>query len=181
MRKLFQDATDAGVDLTKGITKTQDFLRKWFTDSANAEFITTAQGVERMITGGTGINDIRRPEFIKTMFMDAMKKENSTIPTFRQMGEYRQLIKLRGQEAADAFAEREGFDPTRILGKGENFKVIKNGDKAKQDTEAALQSRSDQAEEKARERERRECGNRCPSDCLERVEMDVDSSEFIFV
>ena len=155
MRKLFQDATDAGVDLTKGITKTQDFLRKWFTDSANAEFISTAQGAERMNTGGTGINDIRRPEFIKTMFMDAMKKENSTIPTFRQMGEYRQLIKLRGQEAADAFAEREGFDPTRILGKGENFKVIKNGDKAKQDTEAALQSRSDQAEEKARERYRR--------------------------
>ena len=154
MRKLFQDATDAGVDLTKNIAATEDFLRTWFTDSANAEFITTAQGVERMITGGTGINDIKRPEFIKTMFMDAMKKENSTVPTFRQMGEYRQLIKLRGQEAADAFAEREGFDPTRILGKSENFKVIKNGDKAKQDTEAALQSRSDQAEEKARERYR---------------------------
>ena len=155
MEKLFQDATDAGVDLTKGITKTQNFLRKWFTDSANEEFISTAQGAERMNTGGTGINDIRRPEFIKTMFMDAMKKENSTVPTFDQMGEYRQLIKLRGQEAADAFAEREGFDPTRILGKGENFKVIKNGDKTKQDTEAALQSRSDQAEEKARERYRR--------------------------
>ena len=154
MRKLFQDATDAGVDLTKNIAATEDFLRTWFTDSANAEFITTAQGVERMITGGTGVNDIKRPEFIKTMFMDAMKKENSTVPTFRQMGEYRQLIKLRGQEAADAFAEREGFDPTRILGKSENFKVIKNGDKAKQDTEAALQSRSDQAEEKARERYR---------------------------
>ena len=149
MEKLFQDATDAGVDLTK-----EDFLRTWFTDSANEEFISTAQGVERMITGGTGINDIKRPEFIKTMFMDAMKKENSTVPTFDQMGEYRQLIKLRGQEAADAFAEREGFDPTRQLGKSENFKVIKNGDKTKQDTEAALQSRSDQAEEKARERYR---------------------------
>ncbi len=154
MEKLFQDATDAGVDLTKNIAATEDFLRTWFTDSANEEFISTAQGVERMITGGTGINDIKRPEFIKTMFMDAMKKENSTVPTFDQMGEYRQLIKLRGQEAADAFAEREGFDPTRQLGKSENFKVIKNGDKTKQDTEAALQSRSDQAEEKARERYR---------------------------
>jgi hypothetical protein len=129
MEKLFQDATDAGIDLTKSTQQTERFLRGWYTDSANADFIVTARGAERMVTGGTGRDDVRSPIFLKTMFKDAMVEENSTVPSFNQMGQYRQILKTRGQEAADAFAKEKGFDPSRNnqFAIGGKYKVLKGG------------------------------------------------------
>ena len=130
MEKLFQDATDAGIDLTKKTIQTEDFLRGWYTDSANADFIVTGQGAERTATGGTGVGDIRNPNFLNTMFKDAMVEENSTVPSMGQMGQYRQILKTRGQEAADAFAKEKGFDPSRhnrfaMGGAVKPFRVLK--------------------------------------------------------
>lgn len=140
MEKLFQDATDAGVDLTKNTKQTEAFLRGWYTDSANADFIVTAQGAERTVTGGTGKGDITNQSFLDTMFKEAMVEENSTVPSFGQMARYRQIRDTRGQEAADAYAESEGFDPSRHnrFAMGGKYKVLKGGGRAPMGALSAL-------------------------------------------
>ena len=120
--------------------QTEAFLRGWYTDSANADFIVTAQGAERTVTGGTGKGDITNQSFLDTMFKDAMVEENSTVPSFGQMARYRQIRDTRGQEAADAYAESEGFDPSRHnrFAMGGKYKVLKGGGRAPMGALSAL-------------------------------------------
>ena len=140
--KLFQDATDAGIDLTKGTIQTEDFLRGWYTDSANADFIVTAGGAEEMAAGGVGVKDVSATSggnlaFLNTMVKEAVQEANSKIPSFAQAAKYRDLRDRLGQEAADAYAEEKGFIyPSFAM--GGKYKVLKGGGRAPMGALSAL-------------------------------------------
>jgi hypothetical protein len=142
MEKLFQDATDAGIDLTKSTKQTEKFLRGWYTDSANADFIVTAGGAEEMAAGKVGVQDVSKTSggnlaFLNTMVKEAVQEANSKIPSFAQAAKYRDLRDRLGQEAADAYAEEQGFIyPSFAM--GGKYKVLKGGGKAPMGALSAL-------------------------------------------
>ena len=151
MEMLFQDATDAGVDLTQGNKSTERFLRQWYENPDHADFIMSAGGAERMASGMTGRGDISQTSgklnYLIPMIKEAQQKETDAMKQTQDDKEANRSAKRKLEGDIQKLVQNRGYgnknterykrltkeiealqQQLNSMAMGGKFKVLKSGE-----------------------------------------------------